>query len=81
MLPTLVIPPVVAETKLCADVSEEIPTLTVNVLLSTFVNSINLPLIGSVERGYGWFVALLSLAQVNVIEPSANLTKSPVANP
>ena len=75
------IPFVVAETKVCADVSEEIPTLTVNVLLSTTVISINLPLIGSVALGYGWFVALLSLAQVNVIEPSANLTKSPVANP
>ena len=36
---------------------------------------------GSVGRGYEWFVALLSLEQVNVIALSSITTASPFTNP
>ena len=57
------------------------PTKTSNSSLDTFLISIHLSLIGSVERGYAWTVALLSIEQVKLTPPSATLTKSPAENP
>ena len=39
----------------------------------------HLPLEGSVDLGYAWLVALLSLSHVNTNVPSTILMKSPLA--
>ena len=63
------------------DVSDEVPTFTVNVSVVTAVIVRILSLAGSVDLGYGWVEALLSVAQVNVIPPSLILIKFPIDNP
>ena len=51
--------------------------LIVNVLVSLAVISNHSPLASSVALGYAWLVALLSLAQVNVIDESFSFTRVP----
>ena len=63
------------------DVSDEVPTFTVNVSVVTAVIVRILLLAGSVDLGYGWRDPLLSVAQVNVIPPSLILIKFPIDNP
>ena len=75
---------VAALTKVCNDTFVEGVIFKVcisNVFVVTFDTGINLPLIGSVLRGYVFWVALLSVAQVNVNELSTTLIRSKFSNP
>ena len=75
---------VAALTKVCNDTFVEGVIFKVcisNVFVVTLDTGINLPLIGSVLRGYVFWVALLSVAQVNVNELSTTLIKSKFSNP
>ena len=66
-----------ADTNVCTVVFVEgadASVCKVNVLASITVIFTHFLLIGSVALGYGWLVALLSWAHVNVIAPSAILT-------
>ena len=74
-------PLVPADTNECVDLSEETPIVTMNVSLVLSEITRSLPEAGSVDLGYEWLVALLSLAQVNVRALSAILILSPLENP
>ena len=74
---------VTALTNVCGYCSPagDAPTLISKVLVVTFDIWVNMPLTGSVERGYAWLEPLLSLVHVNVNAPSSNLTQSSFAKP
>ena len=71
-----------ALTKVCAPTYVEVPTSTTNVFVVTDKTlRRSLSPAGSVERGYGWFVACPSLAHVNVIDSSSRVINSPFKIP
>ena len=70
----------VALTNVCVDVSDDTPTLTVNVFAVTASIVCHAPSDGSPTLGYVCCVALLSVAHVNVRELLAKNIQSPLIN-